>query len=83
MVRTQIYLTAAEHRSLSALARKGRTTLSELVRAAVDRMLETRDPDAQLSSFRQARGAWRDRTDLPDFSALRLEGDERLSVDRD
>ncbi len=78
MVRTQIYLTEAEHRDLRSLARKSGSTLSELFRGAVDRMLETRDPDEQLTQLRKARGAWSERADIPDFSESRTEGDARL-----
>lgn len=79
MVRTQIYLTEAERRGLRALACKSGSTLSELIRGAVDRMLETRDPDEQLTQLRAARGAWSASGDTPDFSRIRSEGDARFS----
>lgn len=82
MVRTQIYLSETEHRGLHALAKKTGKTLSELIRTAVDRMLQPTAPDERLALLRQARGIWEDRTDLPDFTALRREGDARLRSSR-
>ena len=78
MVRTQIYLSEGEHQGLHALAKKTGKTLSELVRTAIDRMLQPTAPEDRLALLRQARGMWEQRTDLPDFAAIRGEGDTRL-----
>lgn len=78
MVRTQIYLSETEHRGLRTLSRSTGKTVSELIRTAVDQLLQPSAPDDRLALLRQARGIWQDRTDLPDFEALRREGDARL-----
>jgi hypothetical protein len=46
MVRTQIQLTEAQARSLRRMAAQQKVSMAELVRRAVDRMLESqREPD--------------------------------------
>jgi hypothetical protein len=37
------------------------------------------DPEEVAAIRRAVAGMWKDRTDLPDFAALRREGDERLA----
>jgi len=78
MIRTQIYLSEVEHRGLHSLAKKTGKTLSELIRTAVDRMLQPEATEDRLALLRQARGIWEHRTDLPNFAAIRREGDARL-----
>jgi metal-responsive CopG/Arc/MetJ family transcriptional regulator len=75
MVRTQIYLTEQEHRQLHRLSRRKGTSLSELIRAAIDQMLSQHQSANRVEAMRQARGIWKDRTDLPDFTQLRREWD--------
>lgn len=80
MVRTQIYLTAEEQQGLRALSRRTGLSQSELIRQAVDTLLAAGQEPDRDALLRQARGLWRDRSDLPDFSSLRRELD-RLSSD--
>jgi hypothetical protein len=75
MVRTQIYLTEQEHRQLHRLSKRNGASLSELIRTAVDQMLALHQAKHRLESMRQARGIWKNRTDLPDFAGLRREWD--------
>lgn len=75
MVRTQIYLTEHEHRQLHRLSKRKGTSLSELIRIAIDQMLSRNQSASRVEAMRSARGIWKDRTDLPDFKQLREEWD--------
>jgi hypothetical protein len=78
MVRTQIYLTEAERAALKAIARQTGQKQSELIRQAIDRLIEGFQPGERRARLQMARGMWRERDDLPDFKSLRREL-ERLS----
>jgi hypothetical protein len=78
MVRTQIYLTEAERAALKAIARQTGQKQSELIRQAIDRLIEGFQPGERRAQLQMARGMWRERDDLPDFKTLRRELD-RLS----
>ena len=75
MVRTQIYLTEEEQEGLRALSRRTGLSQSELIRRAVDTMLAGENGGDRAALLEQAFGIWRDRSDLPDFAALRREFD--------
>ena len=75
MIRTQIYLTEQEHKQLHSLSRRKDASLSELIRGAIDQMLSRSQRADRLELMQQARGIWKDRNDLPDFSRLRQELD--------
>jgi len=81
MVRTQIYLTEKERTSLRLLAEQTGKTQSQLIRDAVDRLIESLDQQNRLYLLRQARGMWKDRDDLPDLRVLRAES-ERFMEER-
>ena len=78
MVRTQIYLTEAERVALRAIARQTGKKQSELIRQAIDRLIEGFQPGERQARLQMARGMWQERADLPDFQTLRRELD-RLS----
>jgi len=73
MVRTQIYLTERQRDELAALAKIIGKKQSELIREAVDRLIDEEGRDRREAVLREAAGIWKDRTDLPDFKALRAE----------
>ncbi len=75
MVRTQIYLTDRERDELAAMADATGRKQSELIREAVDRLLEQTDKTRREAVLARAAGMWKNRTDLPDFRALRREWD--------
>jgi Arc/MetJ-type ribon-helix-helix transcriptional regulator len=75
MVRTQVYLTDTELDALAAVARQTGRSQSELIREAIDRFLEGAHGTDRQGALRRAAGLWADRSDLPDFRALRRELD--------
>lgn len=75
MVRTQIYLTEDEKEGLDTLAKSTDKKQSELIREAVDRLLDLATGDRRKSVLNEAAGMWKNRTDLPDFAALRRSWD--------
>jgi len=78
MLRTQIYLSEAERQGLQALALRSGRSQSSLIREAIDAFLQQQQPQERLACLRQARGLWAERTDLPDWSALRGELDRSM-----
>ena len=75
MFRTQIYLTERQRKALAALAKSARKKQSELIREAVDRLIDQEDRGRREAVLREAAGIWKDRTDLPDFKAMRTDWD--------
>ncbi|MBW1979800.1 MAG: ribbon-helix-helix domain-containing protein [Deltaproteobacteria bacterium] len=75
MVRTQIYLTERQRDQLSALAKAVGKKQSELIREAIDRLIDQEGRGRREAVLRQAAGIWKDRRDLPDFEAARAEWD--------
>jgi hypothetical protein len=73
--RTQIYLTDKEMKAVRSIARRLGRTQSEVIRTALDRFLERENTSSRIDLLRSGRGLWKDRRDLPDFSALRGELD--------
>ena len=77
MVRTQIYLTEHQRNKLAALAKASGKKQSELIRNAVDRLIDQSSRSRRAAVLREAAGIWKDRVDLPDFKSLRAEWDGR------
>ncbi len=75
MVRTQIYLTEHQRNELAAIAKTAGKKQSELIREAIDRLIEQTGRSRREAVLREAAGIWKDRTDLPDFKTLRAEWD--------
>jgi len=75
MVRTQIYLTERQRDELAAIARIAGKKQSELIREAVDRLIDQTGRGRRETVMRETAGIWKDRTDLPDFKAMRAEWD--------
>lgn len=73
MVRTQIYLTEEEQQALRAMAQETGKTQSELIRLAIDRLVEPKAEADRVSRLRQGRGIWTGRDDIPDVRDLRRE----------
>ena len=79
MVRTQIYLTERQRDELAALAKTSGKKQSELIREAVNRLIDEVGRDRREVVLQRAAGMWRDRADLPDFEALRTEWDRKAA----
>ena len=75
MVRTQIYLTERQRDELAAIAKTVGRKQSELIREAVDRLIDQLGRSRRETVLRKAAGIWKNRKDLPDFKALRAEWD--------
>jgi hypothetical protein len=75
MVRTQIYLTEEQQKTLRRLVSQTGRKQSELIREAIDRYVAAERTVDYASLVRSGAGLWRERTDLPDFDSLRSEFD--------
>jgi hypothetical protein len=75
MQRTQIYLTEAEQAGLQHLSRIQGTTVSALIREAVDRYLQTAAEPEWRARRLAAFGLWADHADE---DPARLRGEERF-----
>ena len=77
MIRTQIYLTDQQRAKLSAISKTLGKKQSELIREAVDRYIDQASDKWRKSVLQEAAGIWKDRTDLPDFTEIRIEWDRQ------
>ena len=75
MIRTQIYLTDRQRAELAAISKVLGKKRSELIREAVDRLIDQAGHSRREMVIREAAGIWKNRTDLPDFNAIRTEWD--------
>jgi len=79
MVRTQIYMTKNQRDGLKAIAKTAGKKQSELIREAIDRLIDEVSCGRRETVLREAAGIWKDRKDLPDFRATRAEWDRNQS----
>ncbi len=77
MVRTQIYLTKHQREELAAISKAAGKKQSELIREAVDGLINQSRRSRRVTVLREAAGIWKDRTDLPDFNSIRSEWDRK------
>ena len=75
MIRTQIYLTENQRDELAAIAKTVGKKQSELIRDAIDLLIDQAGSSRRELVLREAAGIWKDRTDIPDFKAIRAEWD--------
>jgi ribosomal protein L37AE/L43A len=75
MVRTQIYMTKSQRDGLKAIAKTAGKKQSELIREAIDRLIDEVSCGRRKTVLREAAGIWKDRKDLLDFRATRAEWD--------
>jgi hypothetical protein len=75
MISTAITLTEQEQLSLRAIAQQTGKTQDELLHEAVMQFLVQFQQTRRRALLQQARGIWRDRTDLPSLETMRREFD--------
>ena len=75
MIRTQIYLTDQQRFKLSLLSKHKGKKQSELIREAIDQLIEQASQERREVVLRKTAGIWKNRLDIPDFEATRSEWD--------
>lgn len=75
MVRTQIYLTEQEKAGLGELAKTTGKNQAELIREAVDHLIESSRENHADVVLNNAAGMWKDREDLATAEELRASWD--------
>jgi Arc/MetJ-type ribon-helix-helix transcriptional regulator len=75
MVRTQIYLTENQRDELASIGKTVGKKQSELIRDAVDLLIDQAGSGRRESVLRETAGIWKNRKDLPDFKTIRAELD--------
>ena len=75
MIRTQIYLTDRQRSELATISKISGKKQSELIREAVDYLIDKASSSRREIVLKEAAGIWKNRTDLPDFKAVRAEWD--------
>lgn len=81
MIRTQVYLTTKEKKTLTQLSKQTGRSQSELIREAIEMLYATtqKQNKDRLERLRASFGMWEDRTDLDEFfKNLRKEGDRKF-----
>ena len=76
-----LHLTGQEQRELETMAQRMGKTPDEIVHDAVKQLIAQFQSEDRLSLLRQARGMWKDRTDLPALTDLRREWDRQTEPD--
>jgi hypothetical protein len=77
MVRTQIYLTKSQRDELAVIAKALGIKQSQLIRDAIDRLINQASPGRRELVLRASAGIWKNRTDLPDFKSIRAGWDRK------
>lgn len=80
MIRTQIYLTEEQQFALRRLSVMYGKKQSELIREALDTMIEKLDRSKRKAVLDRVAGMWKDRGGLPDFDNVRRTWDRNESL---
>jgi hypothetical protein len=75
VIRTQIYLTDKQRAELAVIAKNMGKKQSEVIREAIDRLIDQTVIKRKKTALIEAAGIWKNRDDLPDFRAIRSEWD--------
>ena len=81
MATVSIYLTNQENDSLLKIGRQTGKTQDELFREAINQLILQFQQEDRRALLQQARGIWKDRTDLPSIEVLRSEWDRSQEID--
>jgi hypothetical protein len=81
MAIAELHLTEQEQTALATIAQRMGKTPDEVVHDAVKQLIAQFQAEDRLNLLRQARGMWKDRTDLPSLTALRREWDRQIGPD--
>jgi hypothetical protein len=76
-----LHLTEQEQTIIETMAQRLGKTPDEIVHDAVKQLIAQFQAEDRLSLLRQARGMWKDRTDLPALTDLRHEWDRQTEPD--
>ena len=76
-----LQLTEQEQSALEAMAQDRGKTPEELVHDAIMHLIAQHQSEHRLGLLRQARGMWKERTDLPSLAVLRREWGRRAEAD--
>jgi hypothetical protein len=78
MAIAELHLTAQEYTTLETMAQRTGKTPDEFIHDTVKQLIAQFQSEDRLRLLRQARGVWKDRTDLPSLAEMRYEWDRRL-----
>lgn len=78
MTTMQLTLSETEQTSLTMLAQLTGKSMNDLLHEAIRTMLQQPTRNDRRLLLRQARGIWKDRSDLPSLTTLRQEFDARI-----
>jgi predicted transcriptional regulator len=80
MVQTSIQISENVDGILATLSKQSGKAKEELIREAIEEYIgQVTISEDVLTLRRRARGIWKDRTDLPDFDAIRRSMDRELN----
>jgi predicted transcriptional regulator len=71
MIRTQIYLTDGEKAALNDLSHATGKAQSQLIREAIDQLVERSSKARREEVLADSAGLWKDQQDVPDLGVLR------------
>jgi hypothetical protein len=74
-------LTEQEQTALETMAQRAGKPPAEFIRDAIKQLIAPFQAEERLPLLRQARGMWKDRTDLPSLTDLRREWDRQMGPD--
>jgi hypothetical protein len=81
MAMAGLHLTEQEQTALETMAQRAGNTPDEVVHEAIKPLIAQFHSADRLRLLRQARGMWKDRTDLPSLTDIRRDWDRQAEAD--